>query len=124
MPGRRWPPNSVMHELSLALSIAVLAEQEAQRAGLRQIDVLRLTVGALSGVELSALELALQSALAGTIAETARVDILHEAASGRCTHCGHVWPLQQLYDPCPVCSGVGADILAGRALRVSAIEGF
>ena len=113
-----------MHEMSLAVQVAEIAEREAQRAGLQCIERLSLTVGELAGVELPALELALASALAGTVAASARIDYVHEAGQGECQQCQAQFAVSGLYEPCPLCGGFEIRILQGRSLKVKSLEGY
>src|SRR6202050_5864873 len=48
------PPSQVMHELSIAMSIVELAEEEAERRSV-QVNAVHLKLGALSGVAKEAL---------------------------------------------------------------------
>ena len=47
-----------MHELGIAVDIAEMAAEEAERVGARRVEVVHVRVGALSGVVREALEFA------------------------------------------------------------------
>jgi hydrogenase nickel incorporation protein HypA/HybF len=68
-----------MHELSIAAGIVEIASEEAARYGGR-VEVVHLTLGALSGVVREALEFSWDLACQETPVEGARLEI--EAAAG------------------------------------------
>ncbi len=68
-----------MHELSIAAGIVEIASEEAARHGGR-VEVVHLTLGALSGVVREALEFSWDLACQETPVEGARLEI--EAAAG------------------------------------------
>jgi len=111
-----------MHELSIAMSIVELAEEEAEHRGV-QISAVHLKVGALSGVVkealLSCYEMACEnSPLLGSqlIVEDVPVVIF-------CAACRERRPLSsiQLFC-CPECGTPCSEIVQGRELEVVALE--
>ena len=62
-----------VHELSIALRIIEIAEDEARRNGSRKIDAVHLRLGALSGVAREALLFSYRLACEGTVAEGSRL---------------------------------------------------
>lgn len=113
-----------MHELSLAVEVAHIVERAVQEHKLSTVDRLKLTVGALACVEKSALETALQSALAETVAAGAVIEYLDEAGEGVCQACGRTVPVLEYHEVCPACERGTVRVTRGQALKVSAIEGY
>lgn len=113
-----------MHELSLAVEILHIVEAAINEHQLKVVNRLRLTVGELASVEVSALATALTTALAGTPAQQADVEYITEPGLGRCQACGKDVPVHQLHDSCPLCDGFPVRLTQGKTLRVSAIEGY
>jgi hydrogenase nickel incorporation protein HypA/HybF len=70
-----------MHELSIALSIIDLAEEEMRRHGGDRVRSIRIDLGALAGVATEALQFSFGLACEGTPAEGSSL-IVHET-SGR-----------------------------------------
>lgn len=64
-----------MHELSIALSIVDLADEQAKKAHACKIIEIELDIGTLSGIEVDALNFALEIAAKDTLLETAAVKI-------------------------------------------------
>ncbi len=70
-----------MHELSIALSIIELAEEEAQRHGDVRVNAVHLKLGRLAGVAKEALEFSYGLACEGTALAGSRLEI--EDTEGR-----------------------------------------
>lgn len=70
-----------MHELSIALSIIELAEEEVERQGEVRVDAVHLKLGRLSGVAREALQSCYDLACEGTTLAGSRLII--EETSGR-----------------------------------------
>jgi hydrogenase nickel incorporation protein HypA/HybF len=64
-----------MHELSIALSIVDLADEQAKKAHAGKIIEIELDIGTFSGIEVDALNFALEIAAKDTLLETAAVKI-------------------------------------------------
>jgi len=110
-----------MHELSIAYSIVEIAEEQAREHKASGIEEIELEVGRLSGVELQALDFALESAVKGTILEKARI-IRHKIdGEGHCGDCGLTFPVDTLFTPCPSCGSFAVKVAKGKELRVKSI---
>ncbi len=110
-----------MHELSIAQSIVRLAEEQARKNNGSVIEELELEIGKLAGVELHALEFALESAVKDSMLANARI-IRHEIeGEGRCGDCEQFFPVETLFSPCPYCGSYFVKITKGKELRVKSI---
>jgi hydrogenase nickel incorporation protein HypA/HybF len=110
-----------MHELSIAVGIVDLAEKEAEKAGAGRILSIELEIGKLSGVELDALEFAWPVAVKNTMLEKTEKVIIEVPGKAKCSACGAVFDLTNLYDACPQCSGFMKDIIQGKELRIKSL---
>src|SRR5271170_1685196 len=92
-----------MHELSIAMSIVELAEEEADRRGV-QIDAVHLKLGALSGVAKEALLSCYEMACEGTLLQGSRLVVEDVPIVIFCPSCRLERPLtsMQLFC-CPEC---------------------
>ena len=111
-----------MHELSIALGIVKIAEQEARKAGVRQVKKITLDIGYLAGVEFEALDFAWPLAVKDTVLEGAERVINKIAGRARCLECDKQYALQHLYDGCPYCGSYFKDIMKGKELLVRSLE--
>lgn len=111
-----------MHELSIALSILDLVEEEAERQGGR-VAAVHLKLGPLSGVVKQALLSAYDLAREGTsLAETDLV-IEEVALTAYCPACAGVRTLASVQDlRCPDCGVPTPEVVTGRELEVVALE--
>ncbi|WP_439672997.1 Hydrogenase maturation factor HypA (plasmid) [Cupriavidus necator] len=107
-----------MHEVSLAAGILKVAEEAAQREKFARVTLLRLEVGALSGVEVSALRFALEAMAPGTCLREARFEIDMPAGQAWCMQCSATVPLAMRGDACPTCGSHLLQPTGGTELRV------
>lgn len=111
-----------MHEMSIALGIVRIAEDEVKKAKANKVEIIELTIGNLSGVEKDALDFAWPVAVKDTVLEGAECKIDHIKGEGKCSECDTIFPLESLHDPCPKCNSYFKDILKGKELKVVALE--
>jgi len=111
-----------MHELSIALGIVKIAEDERQKAQAQKVDKIELEIGALSGVEMTSLDFVWPIAVKNTSLEKAEYLVDYIKGRANCLECGQEYSINHLYDSCPICNGYFKDIIAGKELRVKAIE--
>ncbi len=111
-----------MHELSIAMGIVKIAEDETRKAHATRVEVIELEIGTLAGIEFEALEFVWPAAVKGTVLETAakRVDVIPGKA--RCMDCDTPFDVTRLYDTCPSCHSNLKAIVQGKELRVKALE--
>ena len=95
-----------MHELSIAQSIVQLSEQQAREHHSSQIE---------------ALEFAMESAVKGTLLEKAKIIRRYVDGEGQCCDCETVFPIGNLFSPCPNCGSYLINITKGRELRIKSI---
>ena len=112
-----------MHELSIAMSIVAVVEEEA--AGLTAECVKRVfvKVGALSGVVEDALQFSYALASAGTSLDGTTLVIERVPILVFCPTCRTESPvvsMQQMH--CAECGTAGGDIVQGRELLVTGLE--
>ena len=112
-----------MHELSIALSILEVAEEEAERRGSAQVEAIHLTIGPLSGVVKDALMSAYQLATEETAFADCRLVIEETPITIYCSTCEaecRVESIQRIC--CADCGTPSSDVVKGKELLVSALE--
>ena len=111
-----------MHELSIAMSILEMAEEEAESRKVR-VEAVYLKLGALSGVVKEALLSCYEMACEGTPLQGSRLIIDEVPVVIFCVKCEAQRPLTsvQLFC-CPQCGTPSADIVQGKELEVVALE--
>src|ERR1700722_15042809 len=111
-----------MHELSIAVSILDMAEEEAGRRS-AEADATHIKLGALSGIVKEALLSAYDLARAETTLEMARLVIEEGPVMIYCPRCQaprSVHSIQRFC--CSQCETPSSEILQGRELQVVALE--
>lgn len=111
-----------MHELSIALSIVEMAEEEARRRS-AQVNAVHLKLGTLSGVVKEALLFSYDLACEGTALEGSRLVIEEVPTVVYCPVCKEERGLPSIQSfCCPVCDGPTPEVLQGKELEVVALE--
>jgi len=110
-----------MHELSIAISIAESAEEEARKANAYVILKVEVEIGTMAGVETEALLFAWDSVIQKTMAQNAPLVIHSIQAEAHCLECGKDFPVENYFTECPFCSSFRYQILKGKELRVSSL---
>lgn len=111
-----------MHELSIAMSIVEIAEENARTANTSVINEIELDIGTQSGVVLDALEFAMQSAVQGTMLSNAKVVFNSIPAKAVCAQCQNKFYIKDLFEPCPECGNPFCEIIQGKELKVKSLK--
>ena len=111
-----------MHELSIAMSIVELAEEEAAERGVG-IRAVHLKLGPLSGVVKRALLSAYELACEQTILEGSQLVIEEVPIEVYCPKCEAPRTLTSMqWFICPICESPVSEVLHGKELEVTALE--
>ncbi|PHS54377.1 MAG: hydrogenase maturation nickel metallochaperone HypA [Lutibacter sp.] len=111
-----------MHELSIALGIVKIAEDETAKANAKQVTKIELEIGVLAGVEIDSLNFIWESAIENTVLKQAEKEITVIGGKGKCIDCDTEFSMKYIYDVCPKCQSNFKSILKGKELRVKALE--
>jgi hydrogenase nickel incorporation protein HypA/HybF len=112
-----------MHELSIAMSIVEMAQEEAEQRGGVQVSAVHLKLGALSGVVKEALLSAYDIACDDTPLQGSRLVIEEIPVVVFCPSCQARRPLSsvQLFC-CAQCGTPSSEVVQGKELEVVALE--
>ena len=112
-----------MHELSIAMGILELTEEESEKRGGVHIDAIHIRLGPLSGVVKEALLSAWQLASERTEFESSRLVIEDVPIAVFCSKCQAERPVQSVQQMCCAeCETPSSDVMHGRELLVSGLE--
>jgi hydrogenase nickel incorporation protein HypA/HybF len=112
-----------MHELSIALNILDVVEQEVERRGNVHVEGIHLKLGPLAGVVKEALLSAFELASEQTDFAQCSLVIEDVPISIHCSQCNAERPvrsMQAFY--CVDCGTPASDVVHGRELQISALE--
>jgi hydrogenase nickel incorporation protein HypA/HybF len=112
----------IMHELSIAMNIIEIAEEQCRQHRGIAVKAVTLEIGCLCGVVPEALEFALQSAKEGTLAESAEFTIEMVEGMARCTECGTGFSTEEYINACPDCASFKTEVEQGREMRVKSLQ--
>lgn len=112
-----------MHELSIAYDLVQIAETAARDAGATRVNVVYLSIGALSGVVRDSLLFAYDVATEGTLLAGSRLEVEDLPVTIHCPACGQdsALPSIQLFQ-CPVCGAPATDIRGGKEIQITSLE--
>jgi hydrogenase nickel incorporation protein HypA/HybF len=111
-----------MHELSLCQGLLTQVAEIAKREGARRVDLIRLRIGPLAGVEPELLTQAFSIARAGTLAEQAELICEEQPVRIRCTSCGAETDVPPNRLLCGACGDFRTRLVSGDELLLASVE--
>jgi len=112
-----------MHELSIAMSIVEMAEEEAAARGSARVHAVHLRLGPLSGVVKEALLSSFEMACAASPLEGSQLVIEEVPIMVFCSTCQAARRVASLqWMCCPECGAPSQDVLQGKELEITALE--
>ncbi|MFZ4790812.1 MAG: hydrogenase maturation nickel metallochaperone HypA [Candidatus Competibacteraceae bacterium] len=111
-----------MHEFSLCEGIIDTVTTQARQQGFNRVRRVWLEIGELANVELEALRFAFEIVRQDTTAAEAELDIITVPGRAHCLDCAQTVPVQQHFDPCPLCGGYQWRLVSGTELRIKELE--
>ncbi len=111
-----------MHEMALCEGVLDIIAEEATRQRFARVRAVRLEIGALSHVEPEAMRFCFDAVSRGTIAESARFEVIEVPGEAWCMNCSKPVAIARRFDPCPACGGYKLQVTGGDALRVKDLE--
>ncbi len=111
-----------MHELSIAMSIVEMAQEEAALRSMH-VGAVHLELGALSGVVKEALLFSYTVACDGTPLEGSRLVVKDVPIEVYCPSCGVAKTLASMqWFCCPDCGAPTPEVIHGKELAITALE--
>jgi hydrogenase nickel incorporation protein HypA/HybF len=112
-----------MHEVSLVAAVVEQVEEAAEREHFSRVLAIRLSVGALSGVDPACLEFCFSEVTRATVLEGARLSLDPVAVEVSCEECGQ---RSRPEDPaclfCAHCGSTLVKVVRGRDFRIVDLE--
>jgi len=110
-----------MHEVSIAMNILQIIEEELSRNPGKNVVQVHLQIGVLSGVVPDSLLFALEASKQNGILKNAEISIEHLGAIALCPDCGNQFETEDYFGVCSQCGNSRYDIISGRELIVKSI---
>ena len=111
-----------MHELSLAEGVREIVDETARSNGARRVAMVRLEIGKLAQVEIEAMRFAFEVVKRGSLADTARLEIVETEGAAWCMLCCEAVVIAGRGDACPKCERYQLQVTGGDRMRVMDIE--
>lgn len=111
-----------MHEMSLCEGVMQVIEGAAAQQGFSKVEVVRLEIGNLAGVELESMRFCFDAITRDGIAEGARLEIIEVPGQAWCLPCGKTVTVKQRFDACPECGSYQLQVTGGDELRIKDLE--
>lgn len=111
-----------MHEMSLCEGVLQVLEESAKSQGFQKVKTVWLEIGALSGVEISAMRFGFDVVMKSSLAEGAALEIVELPGRAWCMPCGESVAINQRYDACPDCGSYQLQITGGEEMRIKELE--
>ncbi len=110
-----------MHEMSIALGIVRIAEEEVTKRNAEFVSEIELEIGELSGIELDSLDFVWPVAVKETVLSHAKLEIDFRPGKAKCIDCDTKFEIHRLSDECPSCGSYFKDIIQGKEMRVKTL---
>lgn len=111
-----------MHEMSLCEGVLQVLEESAKSQGFQKVKTVWLEIGALSGVEISAMRFGFDVVMKNSLAEDAVLEIIEHPGQAWCMPCGGNVAINQRFDPCPECGSFQLQVTGGDQMRIKELE--
>lgn len=111
-----------MHELAITKSMLDIALKEAEKAGAREIRIINLVIGEVTGFVEDSVQFYFDFLSKGTPAEGAALSFTIVPIKAQCRSCARPFGLKESGWTCPYCGNSGLDIISGKELFIESIE--
>jgi hydrogenase nickel incorporation protein HypA/HybF len=111
-----------MHEFSIAESIIDIAVDTMYKNNGKVLNEIELEIGTASGIEVSALKLALSALLKNSFENHVSVHVIKIKAIAFCTICQKEFETDDPFPFCPGCNTFCSSLKQGKELKVKSIQ--
>ena len=108
--------------MSLTEGVLQILQDNAKSKGFERVKTVWLEIGALSGVEIEAMRFCFDAVMQGTLADGAKLEIIHTPGAAWCMPCGKSVTVSERFEPCPECGSFQLQITGGDQMQVKELE--
>jgi hydrogenase nickel incorporation protein HypA/HybF len=108
--------------MSLCEGVLQVLKEQAVSQGYSRVKGVWLEIGALSGVEPEAMAFSFDAVMRGSLADGAKLEIIHLPGVAWCMQCGKPVEVAARYDPCPDCGSYQLQVTGGDEMRIKELE--
>ena len=111
-----------MHEVALCEGVLRILQEQAATREFRRVKAVWLELGELSCAEPEAMRFCFEAVTRGTLADSARLEIIRTPGRAWCMACCETVPVAARFDPCPRCGGHQLQVTTGDEMRIKELE--
>ena len=111
-----------MHEISIALNIVEIVEQELVRHRVKELKAVNVAVGKLAAVVPEQLTFCFDMITADTSMDGVSLNIREVPLGYTCGSCGEEFTSEEVAFVCPRCGGHNPDMITGMEFNIESIE--
>jgi len=111
-----------VHEMALMGGVFEVITSTLAQYEVKKVNLVKLKIGKLTNAEPEALQMAFEAYAKGTICEGAQLQIELVPVKARCKSCQAEFDVDELAFVCPVCEGLGVEIIQGEELLLESLE--
>ena len=111
-----------MHEMSLCEGVLHILQTEAKNQGFTKVKTVWLEIGDLSSVEPDAMLFSFDVVTRNSLADGAKLEIIHVPGDAWCMQCSKNVPVKQRFDECPECGSYQLQITGGDEMKIKELE--
>ncbi len=108
--------------MSLCEGILQVLETESQKQGFGCVKSVWLEIGDLAGVETEAMLFCFNAVTRDSLADQAKLNIIHTPGSAWCLKCAKTVNVKQRFDECPQCGSYQLQVTGGDEMRIKELE--
>jgi hydrogenase nickel incorporation protein HypA/HybF len=111
-----------MHEVAIMEQTLAISLSSAEQQNAQKIHLVKMRIGAVSGVVPEALSFAFDVVTQGTIAENAKLAIETVPVVCYCSNCQSNFEPEDFIYQCPNCHQISGKIIAGKEIELTSLE--
>lgn len=111
-----------MHEMSLTEGVLQILQENAKNKGFARVKTVWLEIGEMAGIEVEAIRFCFDVVMKDTLADQAKLEIIHVPGQAWCTRCEKPVTVQHRFDPCPDCGSFQLQVTGGDQMQVKELE--
>lgn len=111
-----------MHELSIVQSLIELCEKNAKEQNAKEVEIVKIKIGRLSGVEPHLLKTSFEAFKKGTICENSVLECKIQDVVVLCKECEFQGILEKNHFICPICKSPNLSVIDGEDLMLMQLQ--
>lgn len=112
-----------MHEMSIAVSILDIVNEEARKNNLSKISKVKLKIGEMANIVPELLVSSWEILVQDTMADQSKLEYDFIPLTAKCSDCGVEFHIENVVFQCSKCSSPNIKVISGEELNILYVEG-